>query len=373
MLSTFSDVTLLAYESWSDLPPAEVRSHLEGMCDEVVLVPHKPPNSAARQVQSMLSRRSYQYWVHHTRRFQHAIDELTAARTFSTIMITSTPMGFFRIPDTPTRVLDLHNIESELVLRRARNSAPLRRAVMWLDGTKLRREELALCRRFDLVLTPSDRERDVLEAEGGMPLVATVPNTIDTDHLEMFPPPSTTDRPHVLFVGPTHVDANRNGVVWFVREVLPLLRRQVPDVVLDIVGGKAPADVRALAGPQVRVHGYVPDLDPFLASACVSIVPLRVGGGTRLKILNALAHGIPTVSTTIGAEGLDLEPGRDLLLADEPDAFARQVAALIGDESLRARLRENGRRTVEALYSWQALAPSLEAAIDKVGVTGGDG
>jgi len=121
----------------------------------------------------------------------------------------------------------------------------------------------------------------------------------------------------------------------------------------------------------------VPDLDPFLAAASVSIVPLRVGGGTRLKILNALAHGIPTVSTTIGAEGLALEPGRDLLLGDEPDAFARQVAALIGDESLRARLRENGRRTVTARYSWQALAPSLEAAVDKVDraklVTGADG
>ena len=108
----------------------------------------------------------------------------------------------------------------------------------------------------------------------------------------------------------------------------------------------------------MRVHGYVPDLDPFLASASVSIVPLRVGGGTRLKILNALAHGIPTVSTTIGAEGLDLEDGRDLLLADDPETFAHQVAVLLSDEDQRARLRANGRRSVESRYSWQALAPS---------------
>jgi glycosyltransferase involved in cell wall biosynthesis len=369
MLSTFSDVTLLAYESWSDVPAADVRRHLETLCEQVVLVPNKPRNSSVYQVRSIVSRRSYQYLVHHTNRFQRAIDEVTASRTFSTIMVTSSPMGYFRIPDTGTRVLDLHNIEYELVLRRAENSGGLRRAVMRRDGTKMRREELALCRRFDLVLTPSDRERDVLEAEGGMPLIATIPNTVDTEQLPLVAPPVSTDGPNLLFVGPTHVDANRDGVVWFVKEVLPILRRAVPDVVLDVVGGKAPPDVRAVVGPKVRVHGYVSDLDPFLAAATVSIVPLRVGGGTRLKILNSLAQGIPTVSTSIGAEGLDLEDGEDLLIGDDAASFAQQVALLLRDDNVRARLRANGRRTVAARYSWQALAPTLEATITKAAHT----
>jgi glycosyltransferase involved in cell wall biosynthesis len=365
MLRTFSDVTLVAYESWSDLPPADVRAHLESMCDQVVLVPDKPRNSSLYQMRSIVSRRSYQYLVHHTARFQHAIDEITRSRRFSTIMVTSSPMGFFRIPETGTHVLDLHNIEYELVLRRAETSGSVRRAVMRLDGTKMRNEELALCRQFDLVLTPSDREREVLEAEGRMPLIATIPNTIDVEQLPIVPPPMSTDGPHLLFVGPTHVDANRDGVVWFVKEVLPILRHAVPDVVVDVVGGKAPPDVQALAGPKVRVHGYVSDLEPYLATASVSIVPLRVGGGTRLKILNSLAQGIPTVSTSIGAEGLDLDDGEDLLIGDDAASFAQQIALLLRDEDKRARLRANGRRTVAARYSWQALAPTLEATIAK--------
>jgi glycosyltransferase involved in cell wall biosynthesis len=284
-------------------------------------------------------------------------------RSYATVMVTSTPMAFFRIPKDPIHVLDLHNIEYELVLRRARNSTGIRRAVMTLDGRKLRREELTLCRDADLVLTPSDRERHVLLAVGGMPPVHTIPNTIDTDTTALMPCKSGSAEPHLLFVGPTHVDANRDGIVWFLREVFPILRQTVPGAVVDVVGGKAPPDVAAFASPQVRIHGYVADLDPLLREASVAIVPLRVGGGTRLKILNSLAHGIPTVSTAVGAEGLDLEGGTDLLIGDDPETFASQIAKLVQDDELRKTVRVNGRRSVESRYSWRALAPALEAAL----------
>src|SRR6185295_12921700 len=115
-----------------------------------------------------------------------------------------------------------------------------------------------------LVLTPSDRERDVLLAAGGMPLIHTIPNTIDTDTTALMPCRTSDAEPHLLFVGPTHVDANRDGIVWFLREVLPIVQRTVPGAVVDVVGGKAPPDVAAFASPQVRIHGYVADLDPLL-------------------------------------------------------------------------------------------------------------
>jgi glycosyltransferase involved in cell wall biosynthesis len=363
MLDTFSDVTLLAYKSWSDQPPAEIGAHLERLCERVVLVPGKPDRPGREQVRSLASRHSYQYWMHHTRRFQHAIDEITREQEFASIVVTSTPMGFFQLPAEPFSVLDLHNIEYELVLRRAQTSTGVRRAVLKFDGRKLRAEELSLCRQFDVVFTPSDRERDALLEAGSMPPIHTIPNTIDTDATALVPCPSGDGAPHLLFVGPTHVDANRDGVVWFVRNVLPVIKRTVPDAVVDIVGGNAPADVAALASPSVHIHGYVADLDPFLRRASVAIVPLRVGGGTRLKILNSLAHGIPTVSTSVGAEGLDLEDGRDLLIADDPETFAKQVELLLRDAELRAIVRDHGRRSVEARYSWQAVAPLLQSAI----------
>ena len=159
MLSTFSDVTLLAYESWTDLPAAEVRAHLESVCEQVVLVPKKPHNSSVQQLRSMVSRKSYQQRLHHTGTLPHAIDEVTSNRQFSTIMVTSTPMGFFQIPERAPAYSTCTTSSTSSSCGGPATPARPERALMWLDGTKLRREELALCRQFDLVLTPSDRER----------------------------------------------------------------------------------------------------------------------------------------------------------------------------------------------------------------------
>ncbi len=178
-------------------------------------------------------------------------------------------------------------------------------------------------------------------------------------------PPRDGTGAELLFVGTTQVDANRDGLLWFVDQVLPLLEHEVPEVRLRIVGGSPPPEIHALGErPNVSVSGYVPDIAPAFAAAAVFVVPLRAGGGTRLKILESLAYGVPTVSTTIGAEGLDLVDGEHLLLGDDPPAFAARVVTLLRDRALGDRIRRNGRAVVEAVYSWQAVGARLQGGIE---------
>jgi glycosyltransferase involved in cell wall biosynthesis len=268
-------------------------------------------------------------------------------------------MGQFRLPDNVLRVLDLHNIEHELVERRAATARRLsRRMTLGLEARKVRREEMAACRRFDLLLTTSDRETQLLRS-WGMPSVETMVNTIDT--ATFTPPDRPRDAgPRLAFVGTTHVDANREGLRWFMEAVFPLVRRAVPEVELDIVGGAPPPDIQAFdAMPGVRVTGYVKDVRDYMAEARVLVVPLLSGGGTRLKVLEGLSFGVPTVSTAIGAEGLGLTPGEHLLIADDPRSFADGVISVLGDPALRDRLQAVGRRFVEEHYDWRAVQGRL--------------
>ncbi|MET0143884.1 MAG: glycosyltransferase family 4 protein [Ilumatobacteraceae bacterium] len=365
MLASFSDVTLVAFDSSTDAERVDdVEEHLGAFCARVVIVGGKPAQTGALRARSLLSPRSFQYHAHHTEGMQTTIDEVAADATFDNVVVTLTQMGSYRLPPTGLRVLDTHNIEHELLSRRADMEAKrLKRVGLRVEAVKFKREELAICRSYDLVLTPSDRERDILGAFGGMPPIATVPNTIDPDRIAFLP--DGRGGHELLFVGATQVDANRDGLMWFARDVLPLIERAVPEVTLRIVGGAPPPEVRALGErPNIEVTGFVPEIAPAMADAAVFVVPLRSGGGTRLKILESLAYGVPTVSTAIGAEGLDLVDGEDLLVSDDPVGFARHVVALLEDRALGDSLRHRGRAAVEVAYSWRAVAASLEASFD---------
>ena len=366
MLASFSDVTLVAFQSWHDLDVP--REHLESICTRVVLVEGKPAQSGPLRVRATLSRRSFQYYAHFTPHMQQQIDQATAGVDFDTIVVTLTQMGFYTFPPggKAVRVLDMHNIEYELLRRRAAvERSRAKRAGLWLEARKFTREETALCRDFDLILTPSDRERDVLREVDDLPPIETIPNTIDPERIGFLPAPSTSNE--LLFVGATQVDANRDGLIWFVNEVLPLIADRVPDVLVRIVGGNPPDEVERLGDrPNVVVTGYVPDVAPYMADASIFIVPLRSGGGTRLKILESLAYGVPTVSTAIGAEGLDLVDDEQLLISDTPSGFADCVVRLLQDRALGDRLRRNGRATVEDRFSWQSVGARLHAGIEAV-------
>jgi len=157
---------------------------------------------------------------------------------------------------------------------------------------------------------------------------------------------------------------NADGVRWFLREVFPLVRRAVPGVSLTIAGARPPRDIAQAAAIQpdaVAVTGYVPDLVPLLETASVVVVPVRAASGMRVRILESLARGVPVVTTTTGVEGIDAVNGRHLLVADEPEDFARAVVRVMREPGLGAALAREGRRLVVEKYDWQAALPALEA------------
>jgi polysaccharide biosynthesis protein PslH len=235
-----------------------------------------------------------------------------------------------------------------------------RRLYFQANWRKLQQEELRTYRHADGVyLCSSEDERRLLE-HIPKSRTAVIPNAADVDYYQPRrndPPP---DGRTIVYFGLLSTVPNVDAVIHFVRNIWPHIARTHPDARCKIIGGRSPPSLRALAGPRVELTGFVPDLRPHLAAAAVIVVPLRLGGGTRLKIVEAMAMGKAIVSTTLGAEGIEAAHGRDLLVEDKPAAFADAVNRLLADPGLAASIGESARRLAVESYSWSAAARALE-------------
>jgi len=203
--------------------------------------------------------------------------------------------------------------------------------------------------------------------------VTIVPNAVDVaTYTSNDIQPSRLPPRSLIFTGKMDFRPNVDAVLWFCQEVLPQIRRKLPDARFYIVGQSPHRRVLRLADdPAVTVTGYVDDVRSYIAGACVYVVPLRIGGGTRLKVLEAMAMGKPIVSTSLGCEGFEgLETGQELSLADTQDDFAQRVIELLGDASRREKLGQAARRFVEQRYDWRLIVPRLEQIYEKLDVGG---
>ncbi|HEY0961592.1 MAG TPA: glycosyltransferase family 4 protein [Pseudomonadales bacterium] len=259
-------------------------------------------------------------------------------------------------------VLFTHNVEHMIWQRLCTNERnPLKRLLLAIEWRKMRRYERLACQRADLTLTVSDADKQLFEQMAPGLTAHAIPTGVDIDYFRPATDASERDQ-HVVFSGSMDWFPNEDGMLWFMESMLPLIRAQQKGISVTIVGRNPSAKLKRMAEEHgVHVTGTVDDVRPSVHEAAVYIVPLRVGGGTRLKIFEALAMGKAIVSTTVGAEGLPLEDGTHLVLADTPEAFASQVLQLINDPMLRARLGRAGRELVQARYSWQRVAGDFEA------------
>lgn len=254
----------------------------------------------------------------------------------------------------PHKVLDLHNIESSLMSSYASSSRPPTSVVAATEARSLRRIERAALGVYDVVSVVSQADRDRLPATDARVLVC--PNGWEPDD----PMPMGAD-PVVVFVALMGWAPNVDAARWLAQEVWPLVRRARPDARLHLVGREPTVDVTALAAADVVVTGTVPEIAPYLRSARVAVAPLRAGGGSRLKILEALDAGRPVVATTIGAEGLESLIGRGIVIADDPARFAAEVVTFLGDPARAAAVGAAGNAAVREQFSWdQTLAPLVE-------------
>jgi sugar transferase (PEP-CTERM/EpsH1 system associated) len=264
-------------------------------------------------------------------------------------------------------VLFTHNVESEIWRRHhERQTGPVRRFLFHQQWQRMLKFERKTIERFDRVLVVSDADGETLKrvypgALHAAPL--TVATGVDTAYFA----PALSPKPEALslvFTGSMDWIPNEDAMTHFCHDILPRIREQEPGVTLSIVGRTpTPAVERLGAIPGVQVTGRVDDIREHVAAAAAYIVPLRIGGGTRLKIFEAMAMGKAVVSTTVGAEGLPVTDGKDIVIADEPTAFADAVVALLRDSDRRGGLEHAARELVVAHYDWSAVAGQLEAAL----------
>jgi len=263
-----------------------------------------------------------------------------------------------------------HNVEAEIWRRHAENASnAVSRQLLTRQWRRMLRFERDALARFDLVLAVSDADRRTFERlyPGSLNSPVHVVQTgVDTSFF--VPGTGTAGRTHLVFTGSMDWLPNEDGMVYFCREILPLIRESEPDTTLSIIGRTPTPAVRRLAEEHnVEVTGRVDDVRPHMARGTVYVVPLRIGGGTRLKIFEAMAMGKAVVSTTVGAEGLPVTPGRDVVIADDPARFAQSVVHLMRDAQARQAIETAARRLVVERYDWSAVAKDFEEALLRAG------
>jgi glycosyltransferase involved in cell wall biosynthesis len=263
-------------------------------------------------------------------------------------------------------VLFQHNVESEIWRRHASTCTGwLRRQVYQLEFAKMLRYEREMVRRFDHVIAVSENDRTLMSAWTEAARLSVVPTGVD---LARFKPEEKAQpaAPLVVFVGAMDWEPNVEGVEYLCREVWPAVQAKVPGAQLRIVGRNPGPRTQRLVCSSVQVTGSVPSVVEHLREAAVVVVPLRIGGGTRLKIYEAMAAGKAVVSTTIGAEGLDVKHGTDIWLADDADAFSSAVVKLLQDQEARHSL-ELAARTTAAQHDWSAVATRFRQIVQAIG------
>ena len=366
----------ITYLSFSD--PADTREHREGMrqvARRVETIPRTDPpkGTPAFYVDAgkyVIDRTPYAVAKYRSREYQGAIVRLLNETAFDAVVCDFLPpvVNLPRQLPCPA-ILFTHNVEAEIWRRHAETAAnPVSRMLLAQQWRRMLRFERDALARFDLVLAVSDADRRTFARlyPGALQRPAHVVQT-GVDTAFFAPMPGRERRAHLVFTGSMDWLPNEDGMLYFAREILPRIRTLEPDATVSVIGrSPTPAVLRLAEEANVEVTGRVDDVRPHVAAGSVYIVPLRIGGGTRLKIFEAMAMSKAVVSTTVGAEGLPVTPGENIVIADEPMRFAQAVVHMIRDLEARQRIERAARQLVVDKYDWSAVAADFEEALERV-------
>ena len=366
------DVTLVAFSRRNHQHDASARSQSAAalqkeLADVMTPVPIDSEWSLftklGNHARSLVSREPYVFYEYGGPRFSRQLQDAVDRAAPDLLHLDS--MDLYRwLPSLPAVKTSCthHSIESELLRLRARR-IPNRavRAYMMHQANLMERVERRLCARFDVNIMTSETDAERLRALAPGSRTSAVPNGVNVDYFQPTPLHQVVPG-RVTFLGPTYMFPNRDAVQFFLADAWDLVRARCPESTLHLIGKSSPADKnRFQSRPGVMSQGYVPDIRPHFAEAACAVVPIRVGGGTRLKILDAWAMGKAVVSTSIGCEGLKTVDGRNILIRDDPVEFAEAVIKVLSDGELRERLGREGRATVEQTYAWPVIGRQLNS------------
>jgi sugar transferase (PEP-CTERM/EpsH1 system associated) len=373
-------VRLIAFHHPDELPHGDAfrksQEELGRFCAEVEYLPLWPKRSAAHKLAAFAMAaahpKPFSVLAHRSGQLSRRLRQLTSAKERPDVVHLDTiALSPYRADcgSVPV-VLTHHNVESQLMERRAEiESTALARWYVGLQARRLRTYEAAESRHFPVNVMVSDADAALLRSICPEARTAVIPNGVD---VEYFVPRRDEESPAVIYTGGMNMFANRDAVDWFVESIWPRIISAVPEVRFLAVGQRPTTCLleAAASDDRIEVPGFVPDVRPWVARAAVYVVPLRVGGGTRLKMVDAMAQGKAIVATTVGAEGIHGEDGRHFVIADEPERFAAEVVRLIRDAATRRELGAAARERVEAEYGWPMLAERLVGIYESV-IAGG--
>lgn len=330
---------------------------------EVVMVPPtwKTKRRRLGQLFSTFTTHSFFQLSVASAEFEAELNRMLAKTQFDVVQTEFSHLGPFDLKTSALKVLDTHNVEYDN-FRRMWESSPwgVKKLHYGLEYRKMRADELETCRRQDVLLATSERDKEMFEGDVPGSPKRVVPNGVDSDFFTPAPSHLPVEPWSLAFTGMMAYVPNHDGIKWFLDEVFPLIQQKVPKAKLYVVGKNPPAHITQRESDSVRVTGTVPDVRPYVWKAAAYVVPLRMGGGTRLKIAEAMAMKKAIVSTRIGCEGIELVDGESALLADDPRSFADATVRLLEDQALAARLAEKGYQLAKAKYDWRSIGDTLD-------------
>ncbi len=347
-----------------DAAAKDAREKATEYCDELVLIPHRTrakfsAGFYAELASNLVSPLPYFMKKYESAAMRREIAERTKREVFD-VLVCDFLQPSINVPASVScaTVLFQHNVEAMIWKRHYEvQTNPLKKAYLRGQWHKSRAYERTACNRFDAVIAVSVEDRETMRREYGVERIWDVPTGVDTDFFR--PRADARQKPHnLVFTGSMDWLPNEDAIQFFTKEILPLIKKRVPDATLTIVGRNPYQSLIELGkrDASVIVTGRVEDVRPYMEEAGAYIVPIRIGGGTRLKIYEAMAMEKPIISTTIGAEGLPVRDGEDLMLADTPEAFAGAAIRLLTDEPFARELGRRAAETVRERFGWNLVA-----------------
>jgi sugar transferase (PEP-CTERM/EpsH1 system associated) len=355
-------ITYLTLDDGAASPDARERA--AEYCNELVTIPHRVREKFSAGFYTELARNLYSRLPYAIKKYESAqmrleIEERARTGEFD-VVICDFLTPFVNLPrNLPSAtVLFQHNVEAMIWKRHYEvQSNPVKKAYLYDQWRKMHGFEREASRRFDWVVAVSREDREMMASEYGLENVSDVPTGVDTDYFR--PRGMEKTEPHTLvFTGSMDWLPNEDAIRYFTSAIWPQVKRDLPEVKLIVVGRNPYPSLVELSksDPSIMVTGRVEDVRPFMERAAAYIVPIRIGGGTRLKIYEAMAMEKPIISTTIGAEGLPVENGVELLLADTPESFARECVRVLKDESYARSIGQRAAQRVRESFGWDKVA-----------------
>lgn len=352
-----------------DLPrPGEGLRRSSEYCTKAYAVPHtvarkSGPHYWAELARGVMRKTPLAILRYRSRALLDEVETLMRREKFDAIVCDFLASAA-NIPELGPVVLFQHNVESMIWQRHTEHApTPWHRAYCQAQYRRMLHYEGEVSQKVKSIIAVSDADASAMRSFYGAMRVCSVPTGVDVDYFALPTGLHAKTQTHdLIFVGAMDWRPNVEGLHWFIAEVLALIRRRRPDCSLAVVGCRPSEDIRRLAerDPHICVTGTVDDVRPYLWRSAVSIVPLRIGGGTRLKIYEAMAAKIPVVSTLVGAEGLDIRDGENIAIADSAADFAERCLTLLDDADARTRMAANAWEMIAACYSWEVVSRRFE-------------